>query len=59
MNRPNEQWHVQVSLQSPDLSGDGWLREVSVVYLVLLLTEWLQVSNSVPTVRAFLPLIFN
>jgi hypothetical protein len=28
MGRTNEQWHVQVSLQSPDLGGDGWLREM-------------------------------
>jgi hypothetical protein len=28
MDRPNEQWYVQVSFQSPDLGGDCRLREM-------------------------------
>ena len=28
MDRPNEQWRVQVSLQSPDLGSDSRLREM-------------------------------
>jgi hypothetical protein len=28
MDRPNEQWRVQLSLQSPDLGSHGRLREM-------------------------------
>ena len=30
MNRPNEEWRIQVSLQSSNLCGDSRLREVQL-----------------------------